>query len=65
MYIASCLSDRTITPPAPTGKWTSWTAVDDPGRALLALAALTLGGLLHPADALVSALNETDQRRNR
>ena len=63
--ITSYLSGRTIAPATPISQWTARTAVDDSGAALLALAAITLGGLLHPADALVIALNETDQRRIR
>ena len=54
--------DRTTTVHGPASVWTTWAAGDQAGLDLLALGALTLGGLVDPADALFIAVTEAGQR---
>lgn len=57
-------SGRPTTVRDPAALWTIGSALDHPDPDLLALAALALGGLVHPADALRIALIEAGRRRD-
>jgi len=54
--------DRITTVHDPASVWTTWAVGDQAGPDLLALGALTLGGLVDPADALFIAVTEAGRR---